>query len=253
MRGRALCGMEEIGVAAMAGGPGVSDAVFVLPRDDAKVSREKVRECAVAVLENAAKKRRNFTEAVDLQLALNDYDRKRKKKLAGTVKLKHVPRPHLRACVLGHKARRDEAKECGMAFINWEEIKKLKGRPNKIRFLARKYNAFFVPEFAKKDVYKAVGLIFKSLNKPLEVLTETESLADKLQEIKSTTRFRMKRVLTFGMCIGHVKMEPDQVVDNAIAAIDHLMRCLKNDWDNVQFIILKSTMGPPQKLYKPRH
>ena len=51
-----------------------------------KLNRDLVRESIDVILENSAKKKRKFTESVELQISLKNYDPQKDKRFAGTVK-----------------------------------------------------------------------------------------------------------------------------------------------------------------------
>ncbi|CAB4056657.1 unnamed protein product [Lepeophtheirus salmonis] len=57
-----------------------------------KVPKEVLFECVREVL---AKKKCKFTETVDLQVCLKNYDPQKDKRFSGTVKLHHIPRPQI--------------------------------------------------------------------------------------------------------------------------------------------------------------
>merc|ERR1712018_323886 len=86
-----------------------------------KLSREALNEAIAAVLTHSNEtKKRKFTETVELQVALKNYDPQRDKRFSGTVKLKHIPRPKMRVCVLGDQQHIDEA-----TSLEVESLKKL--------------------------------------------------------------------------------------------------------------------------------
>ena len=51
-----------------------------------KVSKETLYECVNTVLAAAKEKQRKFTETVDLQIGLKNYDPQKDKRFSGTVK-----------------------------------------------------------------------------------------------------------------------------------------------------------------------
>jgi len=55
-----------------------------------KVSKETLYECVNAVLAAAKEKNRKFTETVDLQVGLKNYDPQKDKRFSGTVKYVHL-------------------------------------------------------------------------------------------------------------------------------------------------------------------
>jgi large subunit ribosomal protein L10Ae len=53
------------------------------------------------VTTEAKEKNRNFTETIELQIGLKNYDTQKDKRFSGSVKLPHVPRPNMKVCMLG--------------------------------------------------------------------------------------------------------------------------------------------------------
>lgn len=66
-----------------------------------KITKDALFECVNYVLEKSKEKKRNFLETVELQVGLKNYDPQRDKRFSGTVKLRNIPRPLFRVCVLG--------------------------------------------------------------------------------------------------------------------------------------------------------
>ena len=60
--------------------------IFCLYLFFSKLSREAVNEAVATVLARSQEKKRKFTETVELQVALKNYDPQRDKRFAGTVK-----------------------------------------------------------------------------------------------------------------------------------------------------------------------
>ena len=54
--------------------------------------------------------------------------------------------------------------------------------------------------------------------------------------------------MCLNVAVGHIGMEPPQVLENTKLAINFLVSPQKN-WQNVKVLYLKSTMGKPQRLY----
>ena len=46
-------------------------------------------------------KPRKFTETIELQIGLKNYDPQKDKRFSGSVKLPHIPRPKMKICMLG--------------------------------------------------------------------------------------------------------------------------------------------------------
>ena len=81
------------------------------------------------------------------------------------------------------------------------------------------------------------------------LVQQSEELSGKVDEVKATIKFQLKKVLCLNVAVGHIGMEPPQVLENTKLAINFLVSLLKKNWQNVKVLYLKSTMGKPQRLY----
>merc|ERR1719192_17558 len=90
-----------------------------------KVSRDTLYECVREVIKCSKEKKRKFRETVELQIGLKNYDPQKDKRFSGTVKLKNIPRPKLKICVLGDESHCDEAKANDIPYMDVEALKKL--------------------------------------------------------------------------------------------------------------------------------
>lgn len=61
--------------------------------------------------------------------------------------------------------------------------------------------------------------------------------------------FLFIQVLCLSVAVGHVNMSQDELVQNVHLSINFLVSLLKKHWQNVRSLHIKSTMGPPQRLY----
>ena len=66
-----------------------------------KITKDALFECVNYVIEKSKEKKRNFVETVELQVGLKNYDPQRDKRFSGTVKLRNIPCPRFKICVLG--------------------------------------------------------------------------------------------------------------------------------------------------------
>ncbi|CAO3587653.1 unnamed protein product [Absidia cylindrospora] len=212
-----------------------------------KVTGTAVRE-AIAVV-TAPEKKRNFTETIELQIGLKNYNPQRDKRFSGTIKLPNIPRPNLSVCVLGDAFHCNQAKAAGMEFQSVDDLKKLNKNKKLIKKLAKKYDAFVASEALIKQIPRLLGPGLHKVGKfPLPV-SHSESLVDKANEIRATIKFQLKKVLCLGVAVGHVNMTEDQLTANILLSVNFLVSLLKKNWQNVKSLYLKSTMGKPHRLY----
>ena len=70
-----------------------------------------------------------------------------------------------------------------------------------------------------------------------------------VNEIKSSIKFQLKKVLCLGVAIGNVSMTDKELYINLQMAINFLVSLLKKNWQNVRCLYIKSSMGKPVRLY----
>merc|ERR1712215_234678 len=179
-----------------------------------KESRETLKECIDLVLQGSKDKERKFLETVDLQIGLKNYDPQKDKRFNGTIRLKHIPRPNMKVCVLGDQKHIDEAKETGLPTMSADDLKKLNKDKKLVKKLAKRYDAFIASDALIKQIPRLLGPGLNKAGKFPTMCTHSEKLVDKCNEIKATIKFQMKKVLCLSVAIGHVKMTPDALVQN---------------------------------------
>ncbi|XP_014208811.1 60S ribosomal protein L10a [Copidosoma floridanum] len=214
-----------------------------------KISREMFYDAVNAVLENSKEKKRNFVETVEIQIGLKNYDPQKDKRFSGTVKLKHIPRPKMQVCILGDQQHCDEAKANNVPFMDAEALKKLNKNKKLVKKLAKKYDAFLASESLIKQIPRLLGPGLNKAGKFPGLLSHQESMTAKIDEVKATIKFQMKKVLCLSVAVGHVEMTPDELVHNIHLSVNFLVSLLKKHWQNVRSLHVKSTMGSAQRLY----
>lgn len=63
--------------------------------------REAISQIVIESKNDKDEKKRKFTETVELQIGLKNYDPQKDKRFSGSVKLPHIPRPKMKICMLG--------------------------------------------------------------------------------------------------------------------------------------------------------
>ncbi|KAG2305431.1 hypothetical protein Bca52824_034082 [Brassica carinata] len=173
-------------------------------------------------------KKRNFVETLELQIGLKNYDPQKDKRFSGSVKLPHIPRPEMKICMLGDAQHVEEAEKMGLDYMDVESLKKLNKNKKLVKKLAKKYHAFLASESVIKQIPRLLG---PGLNK-----------AGKFPTL-------LKKVLCMGVAVGNLSMEEKQIFQNVQMSVNFLVSLLKKNWQNVRCLYLKSTMGPPQRIF----
>jgi len=214
-----------------------------------KISVANVRDTVQQVLDGSASKKRNFTETVELQLGLKNYDPQRDKRFSGTVKMPKVPRPQMSICILGDAHDIDRAKHVGNDAMSVEDLKKLNKNKKLVKKLAKKYDAFIASEVLIKQIPRLLGPGLSKAGKFPAPLSHADDMAAKLTEVRSTIKFQLKKVLCLAVAIGNVDFTVDELVSNIMLAINFLVSLLKKAWQNVGSLVIKTSMGKPLRVY----
>lgn len=117
-----------------------------------------------AVLEGARAKPRKFTETIELQIGLKNYDPQKDKRFSGSVKLPYIPRPRMKVCVLGDVKHCEQAAAIQVDSRSVEDLKKM----NKNKKLVKKLGEcrLCVPqpqrELASSQLYRCTAAAVES-------------------------------------------------------------------------------------------
>ena len=214
-----------------------------------KVSRDQLYESVTEVLKGSTEKKRKFLETIELQITLKNYDPQKDKRFSGTVKLPNIPRPKQQICVIGDAAHNDEAESKGVPHMSADDLKKLNKDKKLVKKLAKKYDAFLASESLIKQIPRLLGPGLNKAGKFPTMLTHQDDMIGKVNDIKATVKFQMKKVLCLNVAVGNVGMTDDQIVQNLNLSINFLVSLLKKNWQNVKSLYVKSTMGVPQRIY----
>ncbi|CAN6545363.1 unnamed protein product [Malus baccata var. baccata] len=197
-----------------------------------KLQSDTLRE-GVSIIMNASKeKERNFSETIELQIGLKNYDPQKDKRFSGSVRLPHIPCPKMKI---------------GLDYMDIEGLKNLNKNKKLVKKLAK--NAFSASEAVIKQIPRLLGPGLNKAGKFPTLVTHQESLESKVSETKATIKFQVKKVLCIGVAVGHVSKEEKQIFQNMQLSVNFLVSLLKKNWQNVRCLNLKTTMGKPYRIY----
>jgi len=194
-------------------------------------------------------KKRNFVETVEIQISLKNYDPQRDKRFSGTFKLPTIPRPNLKCCMLGNAAHCEQADRIGVPHMAVDDLKKLNKNKKLVKKLAKKYDFFLASDNMIKQIPRLLGPGLTKAGKFPTLLSSSDDMQEKIDEVRSTIKFQMKKVMCLNVAIGNSEMEKQQIIVNTQLAANFLASLLKKQWQNIGQMYIKSTMGPPQQIY----
>lgn len=197
----------------------------------------------------APETKRNFNETVELQIGLKNYDPQRDKRFAGSIRLPNTPKPRMTVCVLGDEVHCDQAKALEVDFRTVDDLKKLNKDKKLVKKLAKSYDFFLASEVVIKQIPRLLGPGLNKAGKFPTPVSHSENMKEKIEEVRATIKFQLKKVLCMGAAVGHVAMTEDQLVANTMMSVNFLVSLLKKNWQNVKSLYIKSTMGTPIRIF----
>ncbi|KAH0749919.1 hypothetical protein KY290_029151 [Solanum tuberosum] len=220
-----------------------------------KLQSEALREAITVIKNDSAEKKRKFSETIELQIGLKNYDPQKDKRFSGSVKLPHIPRPKMKICMLGDAQHVGEAEKIGLEYMDVEGLKKLNKNKKLVKKLAKKYHAFLASESVIKQIPRLLGPGLNKAGKFPTLVSHQESLESKVNETKATIKFQLKKVLCMGVAVGNMDMEEKQIFQNVQMSVNFLVSLLKKNWQNsantLLCLLFLSLSAPPRLLRLP--
>jgi large subunit ribosomal protein L10Ae len=192
---------------------------------------------------------RKFTESIELQITLKNYDPSRDKRFSGTFRLPIIPKPNSTICVLGNQKHCERADQMGIDKMTIDDLKKFNKNKKLIKKFAKKYDNFLASATLIKQIPRILGPGLTKAGKFPTVLDENDSLAEKVESTKATIKFQMKKVMCMSLCVANVTMSAGDIALNVQLAVNFLVSLLKKNWQNIKVLYIKSTMGPAQQIF----
>ena len=152
-------------------------------------------------------------------------------------------------CVLGNAKHCEKADQIGVDKMTIDDLKKFNKNKKLIKKFAKKYDNFLASGALIKQIPRILGPGLNKAGKFPTTLDENDILQDKIDTIKATIKFQMKKVTCLSLAVANVNMSEDEVQLNIQLAVNFLVSLLKKAWQNIKVIYIKSSMGPPFQIH----
>ena len=214
----------------------------------AKINNAQVAE-AIAELRQKMKQRK-FTETIELQIGLKDYDPQKDKRFVGTVRLPNNPRPNLKICIIADEKHKDEVLKykVDVDVVDLEYLKKFNKEKKLVKNWAKKYSLLLASDTVLKKVPVVVGPILNRINMFPQVVSHNEALLTKVEDVRSSVKFQLKKVTCLASAVGNATMTDEELRTNIMMSLNFLVSLLKKGWHNLKSVNIKSTMSTAIKL-----
>jgi large subunit ribosomal protein L10Ae len=216
-----------------------------------KLSSDTLQTAVSEIKKAAAKNKRKFLETIELQVALKNYDPNKDKRFAGAVKLPFVPRPKYKVAIIGDDKHAHECKEKKIPFYTADDLKKMNKNKKAVKKMAQAYHAFLASASLIRKIPRLLGPGLNKAGKFPTVLGANEDIVQKIEDTKATVKFglKAKKALCLGVAIANVGMKEDDIITNINLAVNFMVSLLPKTWQQVKRLYIKSTMGPPQRIF----
>ena len=167
---------------------------------------------------------RKFTETVELQIGLKNYDPAREKRFAGSVVVPHKTKTSIKVMVIGDQQHVDECTAKGIEVIDAEGLKKFKKDKKLVKKWAKGYDAFLASDSLIRQIPRLLGPQLNKMGKFPSPLGHDVAVDIKIEELNRTVKFQMKKVLCLGVAVGTVELDQAQLHQNLVLSINTLDR-----------------------------
>jgi large subunit ribosomal protein L10Ae len=213
------------------------------------ITNAQITEGLQAIL--TGKKARKFTESVELQIGLKDYDPQKDKRFAGSVRLPHIPRPGLKICLIGDAKHLDivKAQNIQVDAVDFDFLKTFNKDKKLVKKWAKQYTMLLASDSLVKKIPTVLGPILNRIGMFPQVVTHNEDLRTKVDDSRASIKFQLKKVTCLAVAIGNEKMTEEELRQNISMGVNFLASLLKKGWHNLKSVHIKTTMGKPFKLF----
>lgn len=137
----------------------------------------------------------------------------------------------------------------GIDCIDLDGLKKFNKEKKVIKRWAKKYQLLLATDTLSRKIPRVLGPTLTKIGMFPQVITHAQPLKDKIDEIKSSVKFQLKKVLCMSVAVGNEGLTKTQIEENLVSTINFLISLLKKGWNNIKSLNIKTTMGRPYRLF----
>ncbi|XP_062139090.1 large ribosomal subunit protein uL1-like [Drosophila sulfurigaster albostrigata] len=187
---------------------------------------------------------------VELHVKLKNYTPDKHAYFHGSIRLNHPIHTKCNVCVLGDELHCAEAIENGLHCIKANTIfKPRKTFEYYMKKIIMTYDAFLISDSLCAQMPSKMALHFFRANKIPQQLSHDKPMKQKIEELKYTIDFKLIDSRKLCFVIGNLRLTPEELNDNIITAIRFLVPLLKDKWNNVKNVYIKTPKGEPHLVF----
>jgi large subunit ribosomal protein L1 len=219
---------------------------------EGKMDKKDAIDVIKNLRQNAGKK--NFVQAVDLIITLQDLDfKKPEHQVDFYITLPHAPTKKKNVAALVDVDMFDDAKgvcDLTIPLYQFEEYAKDKKRVKK---LAKKMDFFIAQSTIMTKIAANFGRILGPKNKMPNpkagcVVAPKTAMKPLYEKLQRTIRILARTRPFVQITIGREDMSDEQIADNLFLVYDQLIHHLPKERNNLKKLFIKTTMGKPVRV-----
>ena len=130
-----------------------------------------------------------------------------------------------------------------------DDLKKFNKNKKLIKKFAKKYDSFLASASLIKQIPRILGPGLTKAGKFPASLDENDNVQEKVDTVKATIKFQMKKVMCMSLAVANIEMSTADICLNVQLAVNFLVSLLKKNWQNIKVLYIKSSMGPPFQIF----
>merc|ERR1719149_618752 len=124
--------------------------------------------------------------------------------------------------MIGNAVHCEEAERIGIDKMSVDELKKF----NK----TKKFDAFLASDTLIKQIPRLLGPGLTKAGKFPTLIEGGSDLTEKMEGVKATIKFQMKKVMCLNVAVANVNMDKEAIIKNITLSANFLASLLKKNW-----------------------
>lgn len=156
----------------------------------------------------------------------------------------------MKICLIADQKHADEvaAQNLDVEVTTLDNLKKFNKDKKLIKKWAKKYTILLATDALVKKIPVVLGPVLNRIGMFPQPVTHQEPLARKLDDVKASVKWQLKKVTCMNVAAGHEQMTDEELRQNIVMALNFLSSLLKKGWHNLKSINIKTTMGKSVKV-----
>lgn len=212
-----------------------------------RIDKEKLVKAIREAKEKS--KKRNFTQSIELVIAIASVDLKKpENRIRTVVKLPNPLTKKRVVAVFADGVAAEKAREAGVdKVIREKELSSLSGLKRDVRKLAKKFDFFLAEPRLMALVGKIMGFALGPRGKMPQIITPNTDIKRVIEDLRQSVYINMRNNPMIGVSIGSEEMDDDKLAENALAVIKTVESKLPEK-AYIKKIYVKTTMGPSVRV-----